>query len=187
MITTYKNKQDLINSFKLLEIHLNSYERGNFLLYQPMAVELRKLLCETRPSSLLSRVIPDFHLHKLNFVKILENTPSLLKGLQNFMPGRLEIINQNVAVFTLLFSKDIEQMPVDNWVDQIFFKEGVTIRELIKSVADKEGAHSDKDYNNTLLHCKRWSFNDIESHILGVYAISKYVLALFKNEYENKL
>jgi len=183
----YKNKQDLINSFKLLETHMKTYEEGNFLIYQSMAVELRKLLCETNPSPLLNRVIPNFKLHKLNFSKILENTPSLLEGLQNIMPGRMEKINKTIPIFTLLFSKENEEMIINDWVDQIFFNEKISIRELIKSVADKEGAHSDKNYNNTLLYCKSWSFNDVESHILGIYAISKYVLAVFKKEYESNL
>ena len=184
MSATGKNKQDLINSFKLLETHIETYGRGNFLVYQSMAVELRKLLCETNPSPLLDRVIPDFKLHKLKFVKILEDTPSLLEGLQNVMPGRLEVVNKSIPVFTLLFSREMEEMSANEWVSQIFFKEDITIRELIKSVADKEGAHSDKNYNDTLLHCKGWSFNETESHILGIYAISKYVLAVFKKEYE---
>jgi len=187
MSATDKNKQDLINSFKLLETHIKTYEEGNFLVYQPMAVELRKLLCETNAYPLLDRVIPNFKLHKLNFAKILENTPSLLEGLQNVMPGRLEILNKTVPVLTLLFSKGMEQMSVDDWMNQIFFKEEITIRELVKSVADKEGAHSDKNYNDTLLHCKSWSFNETESHILGIYAVSKYLLAVFRKEYEPNL
>ena len=182
-----KNKQDLKNSFILLETHLKTYEEGNFLVYQPMAVELRKLLCERDPSPLISRVIPNFYLHKLHFAGILENSPSLLEGLQNIMPGRFEIINKNIPVFTLLFSKEKKQMIIDAWVDQIFFNEKITIRELIKSVADKEGAHADKNYNDTLLYCKNWSFNNSESHILGIYAISKYILALFQNEYKKQL
>tara|TARA_B100002051_G_scaffold20339_1_gene15941 strand:+ start:171 stop:767 length:597 start_codon:yes stop_codon:yes gene_type:complete len=187
MSASEKNKQDLKNSFTLLETHIGTYEAGNFLTYQPMAVELRKLLCETNPSPLINRIIPDFKLHKLHFVKILENTPSLLNGLQNVMPGRLEVINETIPIFTLLFSKEMEEMSVDEWVDQILFKEQITIRELIRSVANKEGAHSDKNYNDTLLHCRSWSFNETESHILGIYAISKYVLAVFKKEFEASL
>ncbi len=187
MNATDKNKQDLINSFKLLETHIATYETGNFLVYQSMAVELRKLMCETNPSPLLTRVIPDFYLHKLNFTKNLENTPSLLKGLQHLMPGRLEVINQKIPVFTLLFSNEKKQMPLGDWVNQIFFKEEITIWKLIRSVADKEAAHSDENYNDTLLHCKSWSFNQTESHILGIYAISRYVLAVFRIEYEPNL
>lgn len=56
----------------------------------------------------------------------------------------------------------------------MFFKEGISIRELIKSVADKEAAHADRKYNDTLLHCKNWTFNDVECHILGIYALAKF-------------
>ncbi len=187
MSATTKNKQDLINSFKLLETHIATYETGNYIVYQAMAVELRKLLCETNPSPLLTRVITDFKLHKLHSAKLFEKNPSLLEGLVNFMPGTLSTMNKTIPIFNLSFAEGWEQMNVSDWADQIFFKEKITIRELIKSVADKEGAHSDENYNDTLIHCKSWSFNNTESHILGIYAISKYVLAVFKNEYEPNL
>lgn len=182
-----KNKKDLLNSFALLNTYLHGYEGGNLLLYLPMSVELRKLLCETNPLPLISRVIPNFKLHKLHFSEILEKTPSLLNGLVNFMPGRLDVSANNVTLFTLLFASNKEEIDLDKWVNQIFFKEGLTIRDLIKSVADKEGAHSDENYNITLIHCNNWVFNNVGCHILGIYAIAKYIYTLFDSEYKKIL
>ncbi|MFA5132450.1 MAG: hypothetical protein WC444_03975 [Candidatus Paceibacterota bacterium] len=182
-----KNKKDLLNSFELLNTYLHGYEEGNLLLYLPVSVELRKLLCETNPSPLISRVIPNFKLHKLHFSEILENTPSLLSGLVNFMPGSLKVSDNNTTLFTLLFAHNKEEIDLDKWVNQIFFKEGLTIRDLIKSVADKEGAHSDKNYDTTLIHCNNWVVNDTGCHILGIYAITKYLYTLFDLEYKQNL
>lgn len=178
-----KNKSDLENSFELLAFYIKHYEEGRTNLYLPMAVELRKLLCEKDPAPLITRVIPNFNLYKLNTTKIFEQTPSLLVGLENIMPGRLENLENGITNFSLGFAKEKELMSIDNWVDQYFFNENITIRELIKSVADKEATHSDKNYNNTLLHCKNWSFNDTNCHILGIYAISKYLYSTFISEY----
>jgi len=105
-----KNKKDLLNSFELLNTYIQGYEEGNFLLYLPMSVELRKLLCENSPSPLISRVVPNFKLHKLHFSEIIEKVPSLLNGLENFMPGRLEVSSNNVTRFTLLFATSKEKM-----------------------------------------------------------------------------
>lgn len=182
-----KNKKDLLNSFELLNTYLHGYEEGNLLLYLPISVELRKFLCETKPSPLISRVIPNFKLHKLHFSGILENTPSLLDGLVNFMPGILNVSTNNTTLFTLSFASNEEKIDLDRWVNQIFFKEGLTIRDLVKSVADKEGAHSDKNYDTTLIHCNNWVFNDIGCHILGIYAIAKYLCTLFDLEYKQNL
>jgi hypothetical protein len=182
-----KNRKDLLNSFELLNTYIQGYEEGNFLLYLPMSVELRKLLCENNPSPLISRVIPNLKLHKLHFSEILEKAPSLLDGLVNFMPGRLELSTKKVARFTLLFTPNKEEMDLDKWVNQLFFKESITIRNLIKSVADKEGAHSDENYDTTLKHCDNWVFNDIRCHILGIYAIAKYLYTLLDLEYKQHI
>ena len=75
-------------------------------------------------------------------------------------------------------------MEINQWVDQIFFSENVTIRNLIKSVADKEAAHSDPEFNATLNYCRKWSYNEIFCHIIGIYGIARLVYDVFKFEYK---
>lgn len=181
---TTKNKTDLLNSFQLLSTYLKGFENGEQLLYLPMAVELRKLLCENNPSPLVTRVIPDFKLYKLHSATLFDGTPSLLKGLEHFMPGKLEVGDNNVTILRLSLSRTKELMEVREWTDQIFFKEKITIRGLIKSVADKEGAHSDANDNATLEYSKNWLYKDVSSRILGIYAIARLVYDVFENEYK---
>jgi hypothetical protein len=102
------------------------------------------------------------------------------------MPGRLSVVNGKTT-FILLFSKNKELMNLDEWLDQIFFKEKITIRELIKSVANKEAAHADINYNKTLTHCKSWLYNDVECHIFGIYGITRFIKDLVEIEYKSFL
>jgi hypothetical protein len=179
-----KNKKDFNNSIALLKTHLQSFEEGNTLMYLPMAVELRKLLCEKNPSPLITRIIPHLKLYKLHSTELFKNNPSLLDKLVNFMPGRLDMTgNGKLPRFTLSFSRDRELMGLDEWLDQMLFKENITIRELIKSVADKEAAHADVEYNGTLVYCNTWSYNDVGCHIYGIYGIARFVSDLISLEY----
>ena len=182
-----KQEEDFENSIQLLKSYLESYEAGNALVYLPMAVELRKLLCETHGKPLMEVVIPDIEFYKLHSTELFGNNPGLLVGLQNFMPGRLSYSGRTLPTFNLLFSKKQEKMKLEPWIDQMFFKEGISIRELIKSVADKEAAHADKKYNDTLLHCKSWTFDDIGCHILGIYSLARFIYDLVTMEYSQYL
>ena len=135
-----KNKNDLITSFRLLGSYLQQFEEGKFFFYLPISVELRKLLCDTKdrkPSSLLNKVLPDAKLPKLHFTKIINGMPSLLNKLEHFMPGELITTQDGVMKFQLLYADPIELIDIDTWIEQLIFKDGITIRELIKAVADK--------------------------------------------------
>lgn len=187
MTSTEKNKIDLLNSIDLLNHYLSEFEKGNLTLYIPMSVELRKLLCEKDPSPLITRVLPDFKLYKLHSTSIFEKTPSLLDGLQHIMPGRLIVCEGKTPILTLLFSEDRELMRVDEWVNQFFFKEGITIYEFIRSVADKEGAHADPKDDANLKYCKNFSYGNLPSRILGIYSIARFVYDLIQEEYVTKI
>ena len=70
------------------------------------------------------------------------------------MPGRLTVSANGVYGFELLFAKTTALMSIADWVQQPIFSPQITIRELIRSVADKEAVHSDPDYNETLVKAK---------------------------------
>ena len=183
--TSEKQKEDFKNSIFLLKTYINLYEVGNSLIYLPMAVELRKLLCKNKEGALIKHIIPNIELYKLHSTEFFANNPNLLVSLDNFMPGRLSFSDDKLPKFNLLFSTKKEKIKLESWIDQMFFKEGITICELIKSVADKQAAHADRNYNDTLLHCKIWTFNDVGCHILGVYALSKFIYDFVSIEYKD--
>jgi hypothetical protein len=183
-----KLTKDFKNSILLLKFYISSFESGNTLMYLPMAVELRKLLCEKQGGGpLLEQVIPGIELYKLHSTELFGNNPGLLIGLQNFMPGRLGVLEGKLPTFNLLFSQKREKIKLEKWVGQMFFKEGISICGLIKSVADKEAAHADENYNDTLLHCMNWTYNNVECHILGILSLAKFIYDLVTFEYPQSL
>lgn len=111
---------------------------------------------------------------------ILDKSPSLRDELSMCMPGRLTITN-GVGFFELSFANPFTEMEVTKWIEQPFINLEITIREFIKSIADKEGAHSDAEYNKTLNFTKSIHYADKESHIAGITGIAHYVSKVLKN------
>jgi hypothetical protein len=171
-----KSEQDFQNSCRLLSEGLRLYRSGVQEAYLFVANELRKLLCDSDP--LLPRVRPAFRLHKLHTTDMYEQRPDLARSMNWHMPGRLHGDGKGGFHFELLFSNNDVNLLMEPaaWIAQPFFNAKITVRELIKSVADKEGAHSDRNYNETLLRAKAIQMGTHESHIPAVVAIGEYLL-----------
>ena len=97
------------------------------------------------------------------------------------MPGGLDIKSDWGYTFKLWFAKSQTLISVDEWVKQPIINLHITIFELIKSVADKEGAHSDIEYNDTLKHAKLVKYITDDSHIPVIVWIWEYIVAIIKN------
>ena len=64
-----KSLEDIKASFSVIAGNVKDYYNGNKHAYRPVAVELRKLLCDTDKGddiSLLKRLFPDFRLRPLH-------------------------------------------------------------------------------------------------------------------------
>jgi hypothetical protein len=181
-----KTADDFRASLAILKANLGLFEEGARDVYRVIAVELRKLMCD-RPRPLLLRVFREVHLHKLHLTGLLEECPSLAVGLVNYIPGRLTCDANGRAVFRLLFDKSKARLSLKEWIQQPCFNREITIHELIKSVADKEGAHADPDYNTTLRHTRQWKLIDDASHTMVVCGISRYLLDVLDREKLEKL
>jgi hypothetical protein len=168
-----KSEEDFQASIRVLRGALSMYESGLRDAYRVIATELRKLLCDRNP--LLLRVRPDFKLHKLHWTELLEGCPSLVDGMEIMMPGRLTMKSDGTSHFELMFAKSITLLDPKEWVRQPFLSPSITIWELIKSVADKEGAHSDPDYNETLVRAKIVKYVRDDSHIPAIVALGEYL------------
>ncbi len=176
-----KTTEDFRASLAILKANLGLFEDGARDVYRVIGVELRKLMCD-RPQPLLLRVFREVPLHKLHLTGLLEGCPSLADGLDNYIPGRLTRDANGRAVFQLLFDRSKACLPLRQWVQQPCFNSTITIYELIKSVADKEGAHADPAYNATLRHTRQWKLIDDESHKMVVCGIAKYLLDFLEFE-----
>ena len=170
-----KSEEDFQASIRVLEGTLGMYQGGLKESYRIVATELRKLLCDRDP--LLIRVRPDFRLHKLHWTEVLERTPSLAEGLEIMLPGQLAVSSDGTYSFKLSFARSLTLMEPNQWVKQPFLSPQITVRELVKSVADKEGAHSDPDYNETLVRAKLVRYVKDESHIPSIIGIAEYLLS----------
>lgn len=168
-----KSEADFRASLRILAKAVNDYFAGFEDAYRTVAVQLRLLLCDKNP--LLARVRPNLELHKLHWTAVFEEMPSLAEGVTFLMPGEITVSGGELSYFELLFAKS-GLMPINKWVEQPFFSPHVTVRELIKSVADKEAVHSDQDFNDTLLEAKIVKYVQVESHIPGIIGIGQYLV-----------
>ena len=167
-----KTRRDFIASLKVLRFNLEGFLSGIVEWYRPISVELRKLLCDR--NALLPRAMPGIKLHKLHWTEVLENNPSLKDGLFMIQPGSIKMEN-GFCSFELKFAGPQSLMEVKDWIDQPLLNINITIKELIKSVGDKEGAHSDQNYNSTLEFANATKYGDRGSHITSIIAIGKFL------------
>ena len=67
-------------------------------------------------------------------------------------------------------------MEINAWVEQPIINPTTTVKELIKSVANKEAAHSDPDYNETPSKARSLNIVGDESHLPDIVSIAAYLL-----------
>jgi len=175
-----KAAADFLASIRILEANIRLFQDGLLDMYRVVATELRKLLCDGK-STLLPRVFEEVGLHKFHFTHMLELHPSLAEGLQILLPGQL-VVRDGIPRFRLKFATTMEQMPLEQWLDQPFLGPTLSVREFLRSVANKEGAHYDPKYNETLVRAKMVHYVTDESHLHCVVGIAEYLLEFLRRE-----
>lgn len=146
-----KSLHDFEASLAVISSNEKSYCDGNLHAYRPVAVELRKLLCDTQAKadiSLIKRIYPQLKLHPLSG---MQNRTDEYTDL--YIPGRMSFNGRGGSKIQL-FNELAPSLILDEWLQQKLFDYSTTIKDFIRSVADKEGAHSDKTYNAILSKTK---------------------------------
>jgi len=186
-----KSLSDLRDAINNLEIGIRSYNSGQISAYKIVAVQLRILLCDShkgRDTSLLPRVFKGIRLHPL-FGGITREQDEYWKrsfghaitdGLVFMTPGIVHLDGKGGSRIEVLFDENREPIDLAEWLDQMLFSKEITIRELIKSVADKEATHSDDDYGSTLVKTKSVRLPDEDVGTKFLVAIAEYLLKTFK-------
>jgi hypothetical protein len=174
-----KTEVDFQASLEILNTNIQLFNSGTKSAYRVVAMELRKLLCDG-PNTLITRVFQDFGLHKLFGTDLREKMPSLQDG-QLLLPGQLTCTTEGKVSFELLFAKPPTIMALDDWLKQPLLGSDITVREMIRSVADKEGAHADKDYNDTLAYAKAVKYMQDDSHMHLIVGIGSYLRAYLRD------
>lgn len=180
-----KTIEDFVASMLILEENVERFQEGFKPSYRVLATELRKLLCDRNQGkniSLLPRIDADLKYHKLQITKVIENLRSLPEGLPAgfavALPGRLYVTEKHRR-FKLLFAEPHEMMKLEPWLDQHFLgpvDSGLSIRSFIKAIADKEGAHSDSEYGESLEATKQIKYAEDDSRQHCIVGIATYLV-----------
>lgn len=177
---------DLKHSINILEDNVRLFHNGRISAYRVIAVQLRLLLCDRYP--LIPRVFQTVRLHPLlGYITKEENDEwkrkfghSMKEGLVFQMPAMVHFDGKGGSRIEVLFDERKQPIELEEWLDQDLFNKDITIRELIKSVANREGAHSDPDYNETLKFTKSVKLVDEDIHIKFIVATGEYILKTIK-------
>lgn len=153
MILDDKTIRDFWRSLKNLHFQLQIFDsgdegyRGYVENYIYIAIELRKLICDSgkkKNNGLLLRFEKPLILHPITGgnrrLKRQPGVEILFAMPQCFCPSaegsnKLDIIE-----------KDTKPIPLDTWLNQFVYATGKqehTVHDIIRGVADKEGAHAD--------------------------------------------
>jgi hypothetical protein len=175
-----KAVHDLIASREIIVGNAQLFRSGNKHVYRVIAVELRKLLFDGK-NSLVPRIFPNAALHPHASYRPGED----VTGLVFQLPGMWTPREDGRAVLLGLFDERRAPIPIHEWGNQPFLSGQVSLQEFVRSVADKEGAHSDKVYNEVLLLARsvRVASDEIYDHLIvgiGDY-VARMLVAAFKS------
>ena len=162
-------------SLQVIGVNVNAYYGGALHTYRPVAAELRKLLCDTQSRkdiSLLPQCFPGMQLDPLVGSQSMIDEHTVL-----YIPGRMSFDGTGGSDMQMLFNESGPMLTVADWLEQRLFSYNMTLKEFIRSVADKEGAHADKELNDTLRLTKSVLFPGDESLAAkAIIAIARYVV-----------
>jgi len=186
-----KSLKDLKSSINILEENIKLFHKGNTDTYIVIAVELWKLLCDKNP--LIPRVFNNVKLNPLKGYMTKEEDDewkkkfghSLKESLVFQSPAMISFNGKGGARIIALFDERKEPIELEEWLNQDLFNEDITIRQLIKSVRHKLGAHSDEKYNETLIFTQSIKIVDEDIHIKYIVSIGEYVLKILTKSYEH--
>ncbi|MGR3273820.1 hypothetical protein ACSYAD_01800 [Acaryochloris marina NIES-2412] len=171
-----KALEDFVASRNILAANIELFHNGHRDVYRVIAVELRKLLCDGK-NSLAPRMFPNPKMHPLRG----RLPPELKKSLVFSMTSQVKFDGQGGSRIIEMFDRRAQMIPLEEWLNQDLFNKEITIKNLIRSVADKEAAHSDKTYNNTLNLSRSIKLVDEDIHKQHIVAIGEYQLEIMNN------
>lgn len=188
-----KALEDLTNSMAILESSIKQFHGGETAMYLVIASQLRLLLCDShrgKDISLLPRLFKQVELHPIWGSMTKEQDEewkrefgySSSNGIVFQMPAMVSFNGRGGAKVEVLFDERREPIDLNEWLDQILFSKEITIRQLIRSVANKVAVHSDEDYGKTLATTKSVKLVDEDIHIKFIVAIGEYILRILKHQ-----
>jgi hypothetical protein len=188
----WRQHDELAECFAVIDTCLGSYYDGARHMYRPLVGQLRILLCDKPP--LLSRVFPNLQLGALRPIEwlappgaaLFENTETRLAVEhppdQEFrlaqMPFLITEYENGLQVADLRLEESNRLLPLDQWMDQLVtvYPSKLSLREIIRSIADKGGgARVDDKVNNALRDMRVTGPSGVGVHVLFSVAVGRCV------------
>lgn len=160
-------------SIETIGNNVEAHYKGSKYAHRTVAGELRKLLCDSKhkkDNSLIPRCFP-----KIQF-GILNGPPDWIFDLDAFSTaGTVQTFANGEAEINQLFNHFEDSLFLAEWLNQKVFHKTITLKEIIKSVADKEGVHADTDGNDVLSFINRNKFGNRPFSSTTIIAIARYI------------
>ena len=186
--------EEALECFQVIDSSLRCIYAGENHMYRTLSAQLRILLCDS-PKPLLVRLFPNLKLQSLQPVKSFQpgNFPPELKHLNTVavsgsqsiaiscMPFEARIYFNGVEDCQPLLKVDSSLLPIEEWVDQVISVHPipVTVRQLIRTVADRGGgAHVHKSKDTLLFGLKVMRPGKLHLAALVLIAVSKVMQQL---------
>jgi hypothetical protein len=167
-------RANLIDAINLVRINIALFDAGNRACYRLIAGQLRLLLCDGKGNSLIKRVFPNPRLHPFWQCEEMDEIEKQGGRMLFFLPGELA---SNSSQITNICDRDKEPMELDKWLNLRVFDSSITLRGLIRSVANKDGgAHLDSKLDNTLMKTYSTEICGELSHVRFLVDISRYLV-----------
>ena len=186
--------EEALECFQVIESSLRCIYAGEDHMYRALSAQLRILLCDS-PKPLLVRLFPNLELQSLQPVRFLK--PGEFGGELKHL-NDIAVLNSQSAVISCmpfearayfngvedckpLLNTDNSLLMVENWVEQVISLHPVpvTVRQLIRSVADRGGgAHVHKSKDALLCGLKNLRPGRLHLAALVLIGISKVMQQL---------
>ena len=152
-------RQQLKESFLIIDSCLKCYYDNDSYMYKPLAGQLRILFCDSRgkkDNSLLPRVFPHITLNILEPITWDDTQSSSLSLIQSSgcsnrissIPLEFKQYKNGLAIAELIPAKNEKLVDISTWVNQYLthYPTSLKVRDVIRHLADKGGgAHIDSN------------------------------------------
>jgi hypothetical protein len=170
----------LEHDLQQIEDNIVLYKRGRDSAYQAVAIQLRNLLLKG-PRGLAARVFPRLTLYQLTPVEDADQ-PGDSDGRHVQMLRRVTLSLQTSypgAQARLQLAEDLPKLSVEEWLEQWLISPKLSIRQLIRQVANEEVAHTEDEVGKEIGGTLVWQFGgvgrDRQLYQLLIVAIGGYV------------
>jgi hypothetical protein len=179
----FKSKENLEGALNIIEDCCKLINQGRIDHWVSVAVQLYILLIDrgNKKGPLIEAFYPNITFHPIlgywpNDAKSALSKLIEIHGPDNKLyPGMTRVKNGKIYP-VYVFDERAAPILREEWLNQPYISGKITIKELLKSVRNKEGAHSDEKYDDTLAKTRFFMIAGIPIDVIGIASIGEYVV-----------